>query len=129
MAVPARERRPRRLGRPGRGRPAAACAGRLTGHAAPISVVTRVAGARRHPRRPRSPSGWSAQLPEISPPLTFTLIAGGRSNLTFRVEDADGRAWALRRPPLHHVLPTAHDMVARVPAHALARARRASRSR
>ena len=51
-----------------------------------------------------------AQLPEISPPLTFTLIAGGRSNLTYRVEDSDGRAWALRRPPLHHVLPTAHDM-------------------
>src|SRR5271165_5766880 len=49
-------------------------------------------------------------LPEISPPLTFTLIAGGRSNLTFRVEDDVGRAWALRRPPLHHVLPTAHDM-------------------
>jgi len=39
-----------------------------------------------------------AQLPEISPPLTFTLIAGGRSNLTYRVEDSDGRAWALRRP-------------------------------
>ena len=52
-----------------------------------------------------------AHVPEISPPLTFTLIAGGRSNLTFRVEDADGRAWALRRPPIHHVLPTAHDMV------------------
>ena len=50
------------------------------------------------------------QLPEISTPLTFTLIAGGRSNLTYRVEDATGRAWALRRPPLHHVLPTAHDM-------------------
>ncbi len=31
-----------------------------------------------------------AHLPEISTPLTFTLIAGGRSNLTFRVEDADG---------------------------------------
>ena len=51
-----------------------------------------------------------AQLPEIATPLTFTLIAGGRSNLTFRVEDAEGQAWALRRPPLHHVLPTAHDM-------------------
>ena len=47
---------------------------------------------------------------EITTPLTFTLIAGGRSNLTFRVEDAEGRQWALRRPPLHHVLPTAHDM-------------------
>ncbi len=52
----------------------------------------------------------TAQLPEITTPLTFSLIAGGRSNLTFRVEDAAGRAWALRRPPLHHVLPTAHDM-------------------
>jgi aminoglycoside phosphotransferase (APT) family kinase protein len=54
---------------------------------------------------------WMAErLPELTRPLTFTLVAGGRSNLTFRVEDAEGRAWALRRPPLHHVLPTAHDM-------------------
>jgi aminoglycoside phosphotransferase (APT) family kinase protein len=43
--------------------------------------------------------------------LRFSLIAGGRSNLTYRVEDAQGRAWVLRRPPIHHVLPTAHDMV------------------
>ena len=50
-------------------------------------------------------------VPEVAAPLSFTLIAGGRSNLTFRVEDAGGRAWALRRPPVHHVLPTAHDMV------------------
>jgi aminoglycoside phosphotransferase (APT) family kinase protein len=57
-------------------------------------------------------TGWlAAHVPDLTPPLTFTLIAGGRSNLTFRVEDADGRAWALRRPPVHHVLPTAHDMV------------------
>jgi aminoglycoside phosphotransferase (APT) family kinase protein len=48
---------------------------------------------------------------DVATPLSFTLIAGGRSNLTFRVEDAEGRAWALRRPPLHHVLPSAHDMV------------------
>jgi aminoglycoside phosphotransferase (APT) family kinase protein len=54
---------------------------------------------------------WIADhVPELTTPLTFTLIAGGRSNLTYRVEDGDGRAWALRRPPLHHVLPTAHDM-------------------
>jgi aminoglycoside phosphotransferase (APT) family kinase protein len=52
----------------------------------------------------------SSQVPELEAPLTFTLIAGGRSNLTYRVQDAAGRAWALRRPPLHHVLPTAHDM-------------------
>jgi aminoglycoside phosphotransferase (APT) family kinase protein len=49
-------------------------------------------------------------LPE--PPaglLTGELIAGGKSNLTYRV--SDGRSvWAVRRPPLGHVLPTAHDM-------------------
>jgi aminoglycoside phosphotransferase (APT) family kinase protein len=56
-------------------------------------------------------TAWMAeQIPDLSLPLTFSLIAGGRSNLTFRVEDSAGRAWALRRPPLHHVLPTAHDM-------------------
>ena len=44
------------------------------------------------------------------PPLQFSLIAGGRSNLTYRVEDDAGHVYALRRPPLSHVLPTAHDM-------------------
>jgi aminoglycoside phosphotransferase (APT) family kinase protein len=37
------------------------------------------------------------------------LIAGGRSNLTYRL-DFDGAQLVLRRPPLGHVLPTAHDM-------------------
>jgi len=49
-------------------------------------------------------------VPELRAPFTFGLIAGGRSNLTYRVTDADGRAVALRRPPVSHVLPTAHDM-------------------
>lgn len=39
-----------------------------------------------------------------------TLIAGGKSNLTYRVASPAG-AVVLRRPPLGHVLPTAHDMV------------------
>ncbi|MBV9660458.1 MAG: phosphotransferase family protein [Acidimicrobiales bacterium] len=43
-------------------------------------------------------------------PLHFTLIAGGRSNLTFRVDDAAGNRFVLRRPPTGHLLPTAHDM-------------------
>jgi aminoglycoside phosphotransferase (APT) family kinase protein len=42
-------------------------------------------------------------------PLSAELIAGGRSNLTYRVTDGE-HAWVLRRPPLGHVLPTAHDM-------------------
>ena len=54
---------------------------------------------------------WLAEHVEgVRPPFTFTLIAGGHSNLTYRVDDADGRAFVLRRPPLHHVLATAHDM-------------------
>lgn len=44
------------------------------------------------------------------PPFRATLIAGGRSNLTFRVESASGMVMALRRPPVGHLLPTAHDM-------------------
>jgi len=47
----------------------------------------------------------------VKPPLEFNLIAGGRSNLTFRVDDSTGAAWVLRRPPLGSILPTAHDMV------------------
>jgi aminoglycoside phosphotransferase (APT) family kinase protein len=46
----------------------------------------------------------------VAPPLTFELIAGGRSNLTFKATDAAGRNYVLRRPPTSHVLPTAHDM-------------------
>jgi len=42
--------------------------------------------------------------------LTGAVIAGGKSNLTYRISDG-ATIWALRRPPLAHVLPTAHDMV------------------
>jgi len=49
-------------------------------------------------------------VPDVELPLDFHLIAGGRSNLTFKVQDAAGHRWALRRPPVSHVLPTAHDM-------------------
>ncbi|MCE5289538.1 MAG: phosphotransferase family protein [Nocardiaceae bacterium] len=37
------------------------------------------------------------------------LIAGGKSNLTYEVTDGTSH-WILRRPPLGHVLATAHDM-------------------
>jgi aminoglycoside phosphotransferase (APT) family kinase protein len=57
-------------------------------------------------------TAWLGEhVPGSVPPFSFTLIAGGRSNLTFRVTDASGQDWALRRPPVSHVLPTAHDMV------------------
>ncbi|OKH71903.1 acyl-CoA dehydrogenase [Mycobacterium sp. SWH-M3] len=41
--------------------------------------------------------------------LRAELISGGRSNLTFRVYD-DASKWVLRRPPLHGLTPSAHDM-------------------
>jgi aminoglycoside phosphotransferase (APT) family kinase protein len=47
---------------------------------------------------------------DVAAPLTFELITGGRSNLTFAVTDAAGRRLVLRRPPISHVLSTAHDM-------------------
>ncbi|MBV8981851.1 MAG: phosphotransferase family protein [Acidimicrobiia bacterium] len=46
----------------------------------------------------------------VQPPLAFELIAGGRSNRTYRVDDDAGTSWVLRRPPLGSILPTAHDM-------------------
>lgn len=61
--------------------------------------------------RRRAVTRWLADNVEaVEPPFRFEQIEGGRSNLTYRVEDASGRCLALRRPPLSHVLPSAHDM-------------------
>ncbi|MFD8703366.1 phosphotransferase family protein [Kitasatospora sp. NPDC059648] len=50
------------------------------------------------------------ELPDtLQGPLRAALIEGGRSNLTYILSD-DSRRWVLRRPPLGHVLATAHDM-------------------
>ena len=58
---------------------------------------------------------WDNGILPVAAPPAVRLIAGGRSNLTYLV---DGRAAAgpdapllvLRRPPLGHAPPTAHDM-------------------
>lgn len=55
-------------------------------------------------------TAWIAAHTEVTAPLTFKLIAGGRSNMTFTVSDAAGRRFVLRRPPLGKLLPSAHDM-------------------
>lgn len=56
-------------------------------------------------------SRWLADhVDDAVAPFRFELIAGGRSNLTYRVTGADGVAFVLRRPPLGNVLATAHDM-------------------
>ncbi|EGD53986.1 phosphotransferase family protein [Gordonia neofelifaecis] len=45
----------------------------------------------------------------IEGPLDAELIAGGKSNLTYRLTDGSSR-WILRRPPVGKLLATAHDM-------------------
>lgn len=52
----------------------------------------------------------SAHVPDLAPPFTSTLIAGGRSNLTYRVTDAAARAVAVRRPPARVATAGAHDV-------------------
>jgi aminoglycoside phosphotransferase (APT) family kinase protein len=76
---------------------------------------------------PPAVTGASGELPGIGDParlarwiaghggghrgdlLAIRPIAGGRSNLTYRLDLAGGPV-VLRRPPLGRVLPTAHDM-------------------
>ena len=45
----------------------------------------------------------------LAGPLSVALISGGRSNLTSPATDGH-QHWVVRRPPLGHVLATAHDM-------------------
>ncbi|UXA13285.1 phosphotransferase family protein [Mycobacterium sp. SMC-8] len=58
-------------------------------------------------------SALDRHLREVGVPrsgdLRAELISGGRSNLTFLVAD-DASQWVLRRPPLHGLTPSAHDM-------------------
>jgi aminoglycoside phosphotransferase (APT) family kinase protein len=56
-------------------------------------------------------SAWYQQhLGSPEGPLQFELIAGGRSNLTYIVTDSQNTKTVLRRPPLGHLLPSAHDV-------------------
>jgi aminoglycoside phosphotransferase (APT) family kinase protein len=58
-----------------------------------------------------SVDAWLARnIVGSTPPFEYKLVAAGGSNLTYRVSDAAGQQWALRRPPAGHTLPTAHDM-------------------
>jgi aminoglycoside phosphotransferase (APT) family kinase protein len=59
-------------------------------------------------------TGWlRAEVPQVpvgEGPVGVQRISGGHSNLTYRITDAHGGRWALRRPPTGMVLATAHDM-------------------
>src|SRR5665811_1382044 len=71
----------------------------LSGYLAPIcAALDSVQHGAPHDTPPGSRAGWRAEL-----------IKGGKSNLTYRLTDGS-HDWVLRRPPLGHVLATAHDM-------------------
>ncbi len=58
-------------------------------------------------------AGWisaGGSVPDGSDLAGIELIAGGRSNLTYRLDFGSSARLVLRRAPLGHVLPTAHDM-------------------
>ena len=42
--------------------------------------------------------------------LRGTRVGQGQSNLTYRIDDEAGRTWIARRPPLGHLLASAHDV-------------------
>ncbi|OBA83592.1 aminoglycoside phosphotransferase [Mycobacterium sp. 1164966.3] len=61
---------------------------------------------------PDAVTRWLTKLGiEFEAPLHFRRIGLGQSNLTYRVTDTADRAWVLRRPPLGHLLASAHDVL------------------
>lgn len=59
---------------------------------------------------PRVTAWMIAHVAGARAPFVWEVIAGGHSNLTYRVTGDDGARYVLRRPPLGHVLASAHDM-------------------
>lgn len=56
-------------------------------------------------------TAWFADhVPGATAPLRWERVPGGHSCLTFVVTDSAGRRFVLRRPPLHGVLHSAHDV-------------------
>ena len=46
----------------------------------------------------------------LTPPFKWTRLEGGHSNLTYRLDDRNGKKAVIRRPPQGKLLPKAHDM-------------------
>ncbi|WP_433193678.1 phosphotransferase family protein [Nocardia sp. CA-107356] len=54
---------------------------------------------------------WVSALGSVcTAPVRAERVGIGQSNLTFLITDAEGRRWVLRRPPLGHLLASAHDV-------------------
>jgi len=47
---------------------------------------------------------------DVTGDLTAVRVGMGQSNLTYLVEDAEGRRWIVRRPPRGNLLESAHDV-------------------
>ena len=59
----------------------------------------------------KSVEAWiSENVKGFTPPLTWTRLQGGHSNLTYRIDDSKGLPAVIRRPPQGELLPKAHDM-------------------
>ena len=55
--------------------------------------------------------GWIRDNIEcLTPPLKWTRLEGGHSNLTYRLDDTEAGRAVIRRPPQGKLLPKAHDM-------------------
>ena len=52
----------------------------------------------------------TSNIPSLSTPLKWTRLEGGHSNLTYKLEDSNGKEAVIRRPPQGQLLPKAHDM-------------------
>jgi aminoglycoside phosphotransferase (APT) family kinase protein len=59
---------------------------------------------------PRLEEWLSENVAGVRPPVVLSRLLGGHSCLTYRVTDAGGFAFVLRRPPLGDLLATAHDV-------------------
>ena len=59
----------------------------------------------------RAVEDWVRQnVPEFTPPFDWIRLEGGHSNLTYQIDDQNGRSAVIRRPPQGELLPKAHDM-------------------
>lgn len=59
---------------------------------------------------PRVEAWIATHVSALTPPLRWTKLEGGHSNLTYLIEDERGRPAVIRRPPMGELLPKAHDM-------------------
>jgi aminoglycoside phosphotransferase (APT) family kinase protein len=60
----------------------------------------------------RELTAWLGTLAsDLAPPVTARRLGVGQSNLTYILSDAAGHRWVLRRPPMGHLLNSAHDVL------------------